>query len=109
MRSTALNAACYRMDVFYTPSERPSGVPSDVPVYGPATVDVRRSWDGSLYAETNVRELAGPDRQITGWVGPSHLGRRRFEDVRIEGTYMNCPTTIPDDQPELMLWPVESK
>lgn len=45
------------MDVYF--------VPSHVEGFSTAHVSVHESWDGSHYAEANVREFAGPSRHIT--------------------------------------------
>jgi len=42
------------MDVFY--------VPDDIKGYTCAVLDVQRSWDGTLYGETNVLDWAGRRR-----------------------------------------------
>ena len=59
------------MDVFYLPC---------LCAY-PKCYTVYRSWDDSYYAETNVREVAGPSRRVS--VNPDEIGC-------IEGVRMSC-------------------
>ena len=44
------------IDVYY--------VPSGWVGFGPSIADVIRSWDDTLYIETNVKELAGKGRRV---------------------------------------------
>ena len=44
------------IDVYY--------VPCDIQGFHPSTAHVFRSWDGSLYIETNVKALAGARRRV---------------------------------------------
>jgi len=44
------------IDVYY--------IPSNIVGIHPSVASVIRSWDGSLYIECNVKELAGANRQI---------------------------------------------
>jgi len=44
------------VDVYY--------VSSNVVGFHPSVASIIRSWDGSLYIECNVKELAGANRQI---------------------------------------------
>ena len=52
-----------------------------------AIVDIYRSWDDSLYAETNVRDLAGPNRVV--------VGKNLNSVATIDGNPLNCPAHIP--------------
>lgn len=47
------------MDVYFIRDSVREGV------FTCADVQVRRSWDGSLYAETNCMDFAGPSRRIS--------------------------------------------
>ena len=50
-----------RMDVFYVADGHQR--------LTAAYLRISRSWDGSLYAETNVRAFAGPDKNVFLWGG----------------------------------------
>ena len=65
------------MDVFY--------VPDDIKGYTCAVLDVQRSWDGTLYGETNVLDWAGRRRVYCG--GPAEIPR--LPDIK---AIPNCGT-----------------
>lgn len=61
------------IDVYY--------VPTDIVGFHPSEASVVRSWDGSLYIETNVKVLAGANRQIN-WTQDG--------TIFINGEMINC-------------------
>jgi hypothetical protein len=48
-----------------------------------AVVDIVHAWDDSVYAESNVKGLCGPNRQVVPR-GPSGV-------ATINGVRLNCP------------------
>ena len=51
-----INATMYTADVFYKPSGPLACAPD---------LRLLRSWDGSVYGETNCPDLCGPDRLVS--------------------------------------------
>ncbi|MCP4394343.1 MAG: hypothetical protein GY804_08800 [Alphaproteobacteria bacterium] len=76
-----INSKEYTMDVYYKPQS------SDV-----AMLTVRRSWDGALYGETNIRSLCGPDHKVIGEDISKGVQNRV---ASINSVLLNTPTTIP--------------
>ena len=70
---------CGFMDVFLV-SDKQSGPTS-------GWVEVVRSWDGTLFAETNMLEAAGPDRCVRNSGGVAVVDRVRS----------NSPLTFRDE------------
>ena len=68
-----------RMDVFFKAQE---GIGPDD--YTCSYVNIERSWDGSLLAETNCKAFAGPRRRIV------ITGRGVNATIRCEGELVNC-------------------
>ncbi|NPE26891.1 hypothetical protein HNV12_02720 [Methanococcoides sp. SA1] len=78
-----INDKAYIMDVFYKPIEG----------FAPAIVDVHKNWDGSLYAETNVKDLTGPNRTVIGQ--DRRTGSPDMLVATIDGVSLNAPEEIP--------------
>ena len=68
-----------KMDVFYVEGSGQG--------FTCAVLSVHRSWDGALYADTNVRDWAGPNRRV------------RVEDngvLSCDGEQSNCAAKVSE-------------
>lgn len=75
-----------KMHVYYSTFGVPSGS------FTAAVVTIVTSWDGTIFAETNVKAACGPDKVVDPGV-PAYTSQR-YRVASVAGIRMNSPASF---------------